>query len=848
MVGLCWLGVIYLSRSEYRDAVDSAVERGDAAVRLFEKDVAHLLRGVDAILVLLRISYETNPNNFDLQTLSQKVKSQLGIATEIGLATAEGYLTQRTDITKLTSPIYIGDRKHFQTQVAASEDTLVIGEPITQRSTGKSTIQLSRRLRMPDGSFGGIIVGEIAPSFAQEFSQTLMLGQDSNISVRGLDGVLRASYGFKTAPVHTTGEMARALAKSANGNFWGSGALDGVPRLVSYRLVEGFPLVITIGEAEHHIFQDYYFRRSIYFAAGLVVTLLIIAFLITVLRRERLLKISNNRLDAALTNMPQGLSMFDRNQRLVVWNQKYAGIYGFPVEFIRSGRTLPEILEHRKQSGATLSNIGDYVTQLTEMLRKKGGFRAVHKLGDGRLIAVINHAMQDGGWVATHEDITERRSSEAKIEQLAHYDSLTDLANRNLFRSCLEESFARLQRVGTRFAVLMLDLDKFKAVNDALGHQAGDALLKQVSDRIRDTVRESDIASRLGGDEFAIIALQGTGSLAEGAHKLASRLINVLSVPYSVDGQDFVVGCSIGVALAPQDGKSVDEILKNADLALYKSKSAGRNCFHLYDDKLRFEANARNVLENDLRQAMWRDEFELFYQPIVDTKDRSIRAIEALVRWRHPARGLMAPSEFISVAEETGLITHLGEWLIMKACHDAAQIPAEIKVAVNLSPIQFARSNVVDAVIMGLVESQLAPERLELEITESIFLQETEQNIETLRQLKNLGVSIVLDDFGVGYSSLSYLTSFSFDKVKIDQSFIEKLDRSETQAIIKSIEQLSRSLNLTTCAEGIETEKQFEQIRSLGIDLCQGYLFSKPKPIIELKFEDFPMPLTSEVA
>jgi predicted signal transduction protein with EAL and GGDEF domain len=311
-----------------------------------------------------------------------------------------------------------------------------------------------------------------------------------------------------------------------------------------------------------------------------------------------------------------------------------------------------------------------------------------------------------------------------------------------------------------------------------------------------------------------------------------------LREPYVVEGHEVMIGCSIGVALAPGDGETSDEILKNADLALYRSKTTGRNCYHLYSGELKSEADARNALEVDLRQAIWREEFELNYQPIIDSETRRIRLVEALVRWRHPTRGLIGADEFVPLAEETGLINRVGEWLIIKACQEAMRMPPDIKVAINLSPVQFARSAVVDAVIMGLVEAQLPAERLEIEITEGVLLQDTEQNKETLQQLKNLGVSIVLDDFGVGYSSLSYLTSFSFDKVKIDRSFVEKLDRPETRAIIASIQQLSRTLGLLTCLEGIETEAQFEQARSFGIDLSQGYLFGRPKPLIDLQFND----------
>jgi len=569
---------------------------------------------------------------------------------------------------------------------------------------------------------------------------------------------------------------------------------------------------------------------------GLAIVGIYSAALYVLKSREEAKAASRNahQLTTTIANMPQGLCMFDADQRLLFCNDRYIDMYGMSRDQVVPGCNLRTILQQRKSAGNWSVDIEESITELTTQLKQGQPVSALSTLTDGRTIAVTNWPMQGGGWVSTHEDVTDRKISEARIEHLAHYDALTNLANRNLFRERIEECLARLRRLRSGFAVLLLDLDRFKAVNDMFGHQAGDLLLEQVAARIRGTIREIDVAARLGGDEFAVIVTPGEGSLIYGSQRLGTRLIDAIRAPYEVEGQQVVIGCSIGIAVAPEHGERSDELLKNADLALYKSKNSGRNCSYVYSAELKYEADSRNALENDLRQAIWREEFELFYQPIVKADTGRIKAVEALVRWPHPTRGLIAPGEFIPLAEETGLIVQLGEWVMAKACQDAYQMPDDIKITVNLSPVQFSKCNVVDTAIFALVDSQLPPARLEFEITEGVLLRETEQNLETLRQLKNLGVSIAMDDFGVGYSSLGYLTAFPFDKVKIDRSFVEKLDKPETKAVIGSIVQLARTLNLVTCAEGIETDAQLAEMKSLGIELAQGYLFGRPVPIADL--------------
>ena len=440
------------------------------------------------------------------------------------------------------------------------------------------------------------------------------------------------------------------------------------------------------------------------------------------------------------------------------------------------------------------------------------------------------------GYKAIRIDITARKLAEAKISHMADHDALTGIGNRSFLHTKLEEALARLRRRQETFAILMLDLDGFKNVNDTLGHAAGDELLKALAQRLSASLRETDILARLGGDEFAII--QGSDeNQREAAIALAIRLLDIVAEPFDLDGRRVTVGTSIGIAFAPEDGSSAGELLQNADLALYRVKSEGRNNFRFFEAEMSQGASERLQLISDMRAALTRKEFELYYQPVFDAKTSQPCGVEALVRWRHPVNGLMSPDRFIPLAEETGLMEPLGEWILEQACTDAALWPEHIKVAVNLSAVQFRSGRLFEVILCALVESGLPPERLELEITETALMQNVESNSAVIQQLKNIGISIALDDFGTGYSSLSYLTTFPFDKIKIDKSFTQGLsNRAECAAIVASVLTLARGLDMTVTAEGVETKQQFELLRIAGVHQMQGYLFARPGPLAELNF------------
>jgi diguanylate cyclase (GGDEF)-like protein len=541
--------------------------------------------------------------------------------------------------------------------------------------------------------------------------------------------------------------------------------------------------------------------------------------------QEKELKAQNLILDTALKTMSQGLCMFDAEQRVVTCNARYAHMYGLTMEQVKPGTTLQQIIQLRVANGLYKDGKPEEYTHehIAPILAPSN---TIHELSDGRSISVARRPMPGGGWVTTHEDITEQRRREARIAYMAHHDALTDLPNRVLIYEKLELALART-RQGEIAACHLLDLDDFKNINDTLGHPAGDKLLRLVADRLRTLVRSTDTIGRMGGDEFAILQC-GLAQPAD-ATALALRIIEVVSEPYEIDGHQVVIGTSIGIATGPMDGATPDQLMRNADLALYRAKADGRGTFCFFEPEMDGLMQARRAMETDLRKAQVAGEFELLYQPVVNLATDQISGFEALIRWRHPDKGLIPPSDFITLAEEMGIIEPISEWVLRQACKRAGTWPADLKVAVNLSPAQFRRQGLVEMVVAALASSGLPADRLELEITESSLLQNSEATLSMLYQLRELGVHIAMDDFGTGYSSLSYLQSFPFDKIKIDRSFVKDItDGIGSLNIVRAVTAMARGLGMTTTAEGVETPEQLEMIKAEGCTEMQGYLFSPP--------------------
>lgn len=532
--------------------------------------------------------------------------------------------------------------------------------------------------------------------------------------------------------------------------------------------------------------------------------------------------------NTALNNMSHGLCMFDAQGRLIVSNQKMESIYGLTQEQLRLGTSLHQLIGDMVEAGASAQDEAEQVAQLqSRLIEQNRSDTLTQELRDGRTILISHQPMRGGGWVATYEDITERHKAQAQVAYMARHDTLTDLPNRLMMREQLEEILASSNERGLSTAVMCVDLDNFKSINDTLGHPVGDALLRAVAGRIRNTVRETDAVARLGGDEFVVV--QGNVEKPEQASSLAKRLIDALDDPYIIEGHQVLTGASVGIAVADPDHDAADDLLMQADVALYQAKGDGRGVFRFYEEGMNKRLQRRRALEAELRSANLDEQFHVVFQPIIGLGTNKVTTFEALLRWTHPVHGPVSPDEFIGIAEDTGAIVQLGEWVLRQVCMEMKSLPDDISIAANLSPMQFKRDDIVETVARVLVETDTPANRLGLEITETLLLEDNRKLHADLRRLRQLGTRISLDDFGTGYSSLSYLQKFAFDKVKIDRLFIKEITKSADQAaIVQTIVNLAFTLGMTTVVEGVEMEEQLRIIRAMGCDEAQGNLFSKP--------------------
>ncbi|NEW95674.1 EAL domain-containing protein [Rhodopseudomonas sp. BR0G17] len=768
------------------------------------------------------------------QTLRSRARGATEI-TALKIFDSNGTLINTSDVWPVPV-LSIADQRYFLDHKSGTAQRVTVALEQNALAGGWSIV-LAQRLTAADGEFLGVVTRAITPAHFDRFLSQVSLIGDSAVSMHHSDGTLLTRHPFAEGMIGRNfrdGPLQQQAMFDDDTTARLTSPIDGLDRLVASHALTELPIVMVVTTTTEDALASWRTQTKLMVSVAAVSALVVTVILLLIINQigkhhratQRKLQLDKQRLDTAINNMSQGLLLFDAQARLVICNQRYMEMYGLSPEVVKPGCSLRDVLEHRKSTGSLGGNIDKITTDLIDRLSSQR-VSEIHSIHD-RSIEFSSVPVPGGGWVITHEDATERKRYDERISYLAHFDSLTDLPNRSMFRQRLENELQRASR-GAPFALLYIDIDEFKSINDTLGHPVGDELLKQVAVRLRDCVRETDFVARLGGDEFAIIQIGVSGP--DEATALVDRIYESIRLPYQCLGHLLSTDASIGIAIAPRDGADLDQLVKNADLAMYSAKAEGRRTFRFFEPEMDAVAKTRRQLEFDLRSAIADRGFEIHYQPQVDLRSGAITGCEALLRWRHPTRGMISPAEFIPIAEDTGLINEIGAWTLATACSEAATWDSDITLAVNISPVQFRQPSLALLVASVLGASGLPASRLELEVTEAVLIHDDDAALSTLTQLRALGVRISLDDFGTGYSSLSYLQRFPFDKIKIDRSFIDGIDTTEgSTAIVQAVVNIAAARHMTTTAEGVETARQREILTTLGCTQMQGWLFSPAIP------------------
>ncbi|KAA0122006.1 EAL domain-containing protein [Methylobacterium sp. P1-11] len=744
--------------------------------------------------------------------------------------------------------VNIADRDYFKALAADPKLQRFTGQPVQNRGDGEWTIYVARKISAPDGTFLGLVLGAVELGYFERLYQKITPADDAVVSVFRNDGMLLVRHPHREAVIGTvlpaTGAALIAAKNPAGGVIRNVSPIDGHERIIATQALGRYPFILSISRTVEASLAPFHRQALVVGTAATLLLVCIAALFLLFLRRarverriasaeerarsERDLRAHYERFGVALDNIVQGLCLFDAFDRLVIMNERFASLYSVPHHLRRVETRAADlrryILEQRGEAAGAWDTVITPPTPHASL-----DYAGIVHLADDRDISVRRVLLSDGGWISTHEDVTERRRSEERLRFLARHDVLTKLPNRLQFEEIVEGGLAICSETGEEVALLCLDLDGFKQVNDLFGHPTGDRLLSEVAARLRGLPCERCTAARLGGDEFAVFA---TGLDVRTAAMTAQVVIDVLSAPYADGERRIDIGCSVGIASFPRDGGTYEKLLSAADMALVRAKKEGKGTYRFFESMMDAAAREQHQLALDLRAAIGTAQLELHYQPQFEVASNRACGFEALLRWTHPTRGPISPGQFIPLAEETGLILPLGEWVLREACREAAAWELPLGIAVNVSIAQLQQANFTDVVRAVLEKTGLKPDRLELEVTESLFLKGSARSQEVLRDLKALDVRISIDDFGTGYSSLATLQAFPFDKIKIDRSFVGQIGMTSTGGeIVRAIISLGESLGIPVIAEGIETEEQLSFLRQHRCAEIQGYLCGRPQLI-----------------
>jgi len=833
---LIWVSLLLPLAQERRDAEHAAIETTGNLARAFEENTDRIVSGIDEILLSARAAYLENEKTFDIaKWVSTRAKADkfdffIGRIDEHGIS-------RESTLGPKAAGINLADREHFRAQLDPTHDDLYISKPVVGRATRGHAIQFTRKLLHADGRFAGVVQVSLDASELSRFYETIQIG-NGYVMLAGTDGIIRARGPLNDGVIGRAIDdpaLLAAIQSEQTGSLTTNSASDGTERIVSFRRLRDYPLVVLIGFDTADTFGNYWESRRHAIMTGITATAIVLLLGEFWVKQRRRWFASKRALRVTLESISQGIVMVDAEGYMPVINARAVELLDLPRDLLTGSAASRQVQPWRPTDADTPSEQAVAVPFADPAQPGAEGDSSVFESvgADGKIIEVQRNAIVTGGQVITYTDVTERKLAEARIRHLAHHDSLTGLPNRILLNERLAEAVANAAGGEHNFAVLCLDLDGFKTVNDTMGHEAGDLLLTRLADRLRALVRPIDTVARTGGDEFTIVQRNVAG--ADDAGRLVQRLIDNLADPVSVDGYRLTVATSIGIALYPKDGNDGRALLKNADTALYRAKAEGRSTFRFFEPEMDRSLQERRALEHDLRLALQHDRLDVYFQPEFACDTLEVVGFEALARWRDPTRGVVPPGIFIPIAEECGLIEQLGRTVLERACELAANWRPQCRVAVNLSPAQFRDRGLPELLSGILFRTALPADLLELEVTEGVLIRDEEQALATLRALKAQGVRIALDDFGTGYSSLSYLRRFPFDKIKIDKSFVQaQQSDAGAQAILETILAMSGRLNLTVTAEGVETEEQLAMIRRQRCSEVQGYLLGKPMPAGEV--------------